>query len=396
MAAAQSENIKRIAKNTLLLYIRMLFGMLVSLYTSRVILNTLGVEDYGVYNVVGGVVAMFSIISNSLSVAVSRFLTFELGTGNRNKLQRIFSTSLIIHIALAIIILVAAESIGVRFKEHQYVRQGDTLLVLDNREYQIKVKEAEAALLDAHGSQDVLHSGIETSHTNIAVQDANIAEAKAKLWQLEQDYHRFERLLKEESVPEQQYEQTKAAYEAAKARYQALVAQKQAALSQYAETSKKTTGAEAAILRKEADLDLAKLNLSYTVLTAPYDGYMGRRTLEPGQYVPAGQTISYLVRNKDKWITANYKETQIANIYIGQQVRVKVDAVPGKTFHGEVTAISEATGSKYSLVPTDNSAGNFVKVQQRIPVRIDLEDVSPEEMAQLRAGMMVETEALRK
>ena len=120
----------------------------------------------------------------------------------------------------------------VRFKEHQYVHQGDTLLVLDNREYQIKVKEAEAALLDAHGSQDVLHSGIETSHTNIAVQDANIAEAKAKLWQLEQDYHRFERLLNEESVPEQQYEQAKAAYEAAKARYQALVAQKQAALSQ--------------------------------------------------------------------------------------------------------------------------------------------------------------------
>lgn len=284
----------------------------------------------------------------------------------------------------------------VRFKEHQYVHKGDTLLILDNREYQIRVKEAEAALLDAHGSQEVLHSGIETSHSNIAVQDANIAEAKAKLWQLEQDYHRFERLLKEESVPEQQYEQTKAAFEAAQARYQALVAQKQTALSQYDETNKKTTGVEAAILRKEADLDLARLNLSYTVLIAPYDGVMGRRTLESGQYVQAGQTVSYLVRNKDKWITANYKETQIANIYIGQQVRVKVDAVPGKVFEGEVTAISEATGSKYSLVPTDNSAGNFVKVQQRIPVRIDLKDVSPEEMSQLRAGMMVETEALRK
>lgn len=115
-------------------------------------------------------------------------------------------------------------------------------------------------------------------------------------------------------------------------------------MSQYAETSKKTTGVQAGILRKEADLDLAKLNLSYTVLTAPYDGYMGRRTLEPGQYVQTGQTISYLVRNKDKWITANYKETQIANIYIGQQVRVKVDALPGKIFNGEVTAISEATG----------------------------------------------------
>lgn len=284
----------------------------------------------------------------------------------------------------------------VRFKEHQYVHPGDTLLILDNREYLIKVKEAESALLDAQGSQNVIHSGIKTSQTNVAVQEANIAEAKAKLWQLEQDYYRFERLLKEESVPAQQYEQAKATYEAAKARYQALVEQKNAAMSQYTEASQKTTGAEANILRKEADLDLANLNLSYTVLTAPYEGYMGRRTLEPGQFVQAGQTISYLVRNKDKWITANYKETQIANIYIGQQVRIKVDAVPGKIFHGEVTAISEATGSKYSLVPTDNSAGNFVKVQQRIPVRIELEDVSSEEMAQLRAGMMVETEALRK
>lgn len=284
----------------------------------------------------------------------------------------------------------------VRFKEHQYVHPGDTLLILDNREYLIKVKEAEAALLDARGSQNVIHSGIKTSQTNVAVQEANIAEAKAKLWQLEQDYYRFERLLKEESVPAQQYEQVKATYEAAKARYQALVEQKNAAISQYTEASQKTTGAEANILRKEADLDLANLNLSYTVLTAPYEGYMGRRTLEPGQFVQAGQTISYLVRNKDKWITANYKETQIAHIFIGQEVFIKVDALPNKTFKGKVTAISEATGSKYSLVPTDNSAGNFVKVQQRIPVRIDLEEVSPEDMQNLRAGMMVETEALRR
>ena len=95
-------------------------------------------------------------------------------------------------------------------------------------------------------------------------------------------------------------------------------------------------------------------------------------------------------------ITANYKETQIANIYIGQPVSIKVDALPGKVFHGTVTAISEATGSKYSLVPTENSAGNFVKVQQRIPVRIDLDDVNNEEMGMLRAGMMVITEAKRR
>lgn len=153
---------------------------------------------------------------------------------------------------------------------------------------------------------------------------------------------------------------------------------------------------KAAILRKEADLEMAQLNLSYTVVTAPFDGYMGRRTLETGQLVQAGQTLSYLVRNNDKWITANYKETQISHIYIGQKVRIKVDAVDDRIFHGTVTAISEATGSKYSLVPTDNSAGNFVKIQQRIPVRIDLIDVSPEDMNLLRAGMMVETEALKR
>lgn len=283
----------------------------------------------------------------------------------------------------------------VRFTEHQYVHKGDTLLILDNREYRIKVKEAEAALMDVRGYKDVIHSGIQTSQMNVTVQDANITEAKAKLWQLEQDYHRFERLLKEESVPQQQYEQVKAAYDAAQARYQALIGQKNAALSQYTEASKKTTSAEANILRKEADLDLANLNLSYTVLTAPYDGYMGRRTLESGQFVQAGQTISYLMRDNSKWITANYKETQISHIFIGQEVNIKVDALPGRIFKGRVTAISEATGSKYSLVPTDNSAGNFVKVQQRIPVRIDLEEIAPEDMMNLRAGMMVETEALR-
>lgn len=284
----------------------------------------------------------------------------------------------------------------VRFTEHRFVREGDTLLILDDREYRIRVKEAEAALLDARGTQGVIHSGIETSRTNVAVQEANIAEARAKLWQTEQDFRRFERLLRDESVPGQQYEQAKAAYEAAEARYRALVAQKEAARSQYAEASRRTVGAEANILRREADLDMARLNLSYTVLTAPYDGYIGRRTLEPGQFVQAGQTVSYLVRNRDKYITANYKETQIVHIHIGQEVVVKVDAFPGRRFRGRVTAISEATGSKYALVPTDNSAGNFVKVQQRIPVRIDLEGISDEEMDLLRAGMMVETEARRR
>ena len=123
---------------------------------------------------------------------------------------------------------------------------------------------------------------------------------------------------------------------------------------------------------------------------------MGRRSLETGQLVQAGQTVSYLVRSNDKWVTANYRETQIADIRIGQEVRIRVDAFRGRVFHGTVVAISEATGSKYALVPTDNAAGNFVKVQQRIPVRIRIDDASPEEMSALRAGMMVETEVLRR
>lgn len=283
----------------------------------------------------------------------------------------------------------------IRFTEHQAVKAGDTLLILDDREYRIRLKDAEAALMEAQASKDILESGIQTSQENISIQEANIAETQARLWQTEQDYKRYASLLEEESVSQQQYEQTKANYEAMKARYAALLKQKKAAQSQYLETTKRTASVEASILRKEADLEMARLNLSYTIVTAPYDGYMGRRTLEAGQLVQAGQTLSYLVRSNDKWITANYKETQIAHIFIGQKVLIKVDAFSHKVFHGTVTAISEATGSKYSLVPTDNSAGNFVKIQQRIPVRIELDDATPEDMELLRAGMMVETKALK-
>lgn len=119
MDTRASENTKRIAKNTLMLYVRMLFGMLVSLYTSRVVLNTLGVEDYGIYNVVGGFVAMFSLVSSSLSSSTSRFLTFELGKGDRERLKETFSTSLLIHLLLAGIILILAESVGVWFLNTQ-------------------------------------------------------------------------------------------------------------------------------------------------------------------------------------------------------------------------------------------------------------------------------------
>lgn len=281
----------------------------------------------------------------------------------------------------------------VRFTEHQAVRAGDTLLVLDDSEFRIRLKDAEAALMDARAAKGVLGSGIEAAQANVTVQEANIAETKARLWQLGENYRRYTALLEQESVTHQQYEQAKADFEAMQARYDALLRQRQVARSQYDGDSRRTGSADATILRREAELDMARLNLSYTVVTAPYDGYMGRRTLEAGQLVQAGQTLTYLVRGSDKWITANYKETQIARIFLGQKVRIRVDAFPDRVLHGTVTAISEATGSKYALVPTDNAAGNFVKIQQRIPVRIDLDDATPEDMARLRAGMMAVTEA---
>lgn len=122
---------------------------------------------------------------------------------------------------------------------------------------------------------------------------------------------------------------------------------------------------------------------------------MGRRAVEPGQYIQSGQAISMLTRKGEKWVTANFLESQIANIYIGQFVKIKVDAFDEIELAGTVSAISDATGSKYSMIPTDNSAGNFVKVQQRIPVRIDFDSISNDKLNKLRAGMMVEVAALK-
>lgn len=282
----------------------------------------------------------------------------------------------------------------INFTDHQFINKGDTLVVIDDREFKIKVLDAEAALKDAEASLDILSSTIGTTAANVDVSIANIEEAKARLWKAEQDYNRYKSLLEADAVSRQQFEQMKTEYEALSAHYNALNKQQESVKSVSSETQKKRASIEATIARRKADLAMAELNLSYTVITAPYSGYIGRRTLEEGQLIQANQTISYLVKSEDKWVIANYREKQITNIYIGQSVNIKVDAISDKVFKGKVTAISEATGSKYSLLPTDNSAGNFVKIQQRIPVRIEFVDISEEDMSLLRAGMMVETEAI--
>lgn len=275
------------------------------------------------------------------------------------------------------------------FTEHQFVHKGDTLLVLDDREYKIRVMEAEAALKDALAGATVIGATLQTTQSTASVYDASIAEIEIRLAKLEKDRQRYENLVKRNAATPIQLEQIETEYEATLKKMDAVKRQRKAALSGVNEVSHRRENVEAAIQRATAALEMAKLNLSYTVVVAPCDGKLGRRALEEGQYISAGQTITYILPDTQKWIIANYKETQIENLAVGQDVIITVDAISDKKFTGKITAISGATGSKYSLVPTDNSAGNFVKIQQRIPVRIDFVNLSKEDNERLAAGMMV-------
>lgn len=279
----------------------------------------------------------------------------------------------------------------IRFTEHQFVHKGDTILIIDDREYAIALKQAEAQLMDARSGRKVIGNSVNTASSSATVLDASIEEAELRVEKLERDYRRYSALLEKKASTPVIVEQYKTELDMAKARVSALKRQREAARSTVSEVSRCQENADAAIQRAEAAVDMARLNLSYTVITAPADGYLGRRTIEQGQLVSPGQTITTLIPDSKKWVVANFKETQMARIRPGQKVEITVDAMPGKRFAGTVTAISQATGSKYSMVPTDNSAGNFVKIQQRVPVRIDfngsLDDTANSRMA---AGMMCE------
>lgn len=279
------------------------------------------------------------------------------------------------------------------FTEHQNVKKGDTLLILDDREYRIRVMEAEAALKDATAGASVIGQSLQTSQASASVYESSIAEVKIRLAKLEKDRTRYQNLLERNAATPIQLEQIETEYEATKKKLDGLVKQQKAAMSGVSEVSVRRQSSEAAIERARAALEMARLNLSYTVVTAPCDGKLGRRAVEDGQYVSAGQTLTYIMPNTQKWVIANYKETQVEDLHVGQEVALTVDALDGREFKGRITAISGATGSKYSLVPTDNSAGNFVKIRQRVPVRIDFDGLSTEDNARLAAGMMVVVKA---
>jgi len=275
----------------------------------------------------------------------------------------------------------------IRYEENQDVKKGDTLLIIDNSEYQLQQQEAEAALANARAQLQALNSNVQTSAQTSQISQSQIAAAKARLWHQQQEYARYKRLYDVESATQQQLENVQTALDIARSDYQSALENYQASLSKTNDIKVQRAVLEAEIKRRLAVLNRNKLDVGYTVIRAPYNGKMGRRTIQAGQQIQTGQTLAYIVdQEAGKWVVANFKETQLRHMHVGDTAIIEADAYPDRKFRGRIISLSPATGSSFSLLPPDNSTGNFVKIVQRIPVRIQLTD-KPNVIDPLRAGM---------
>ena len=281
------------------------------------------------------------------------------------------------------------------FNDFEEVHKGDTLVVIENSEHLLRVAQANAAYQRSLVENTAMGTTISTTENNLSVSDAAINELKVRLAQAETDYNRYEQLLAQKAVTRQQYETVKTNYDALKAKYDMLVRQKNSTRLVKTEQTQRLEQRKADIEAAKAALDLAQLNLSYTVVTAPCDGIASKKNIQIGQLIQPGQNLLSLVESDKVWVVANYKETQMEHIKDGLEVKIKVDAVPNIIYKGIVTSISNATGAQYSAIPVDNATGNFVKVKQRVPVRIDFSgENSPEALKRLSSGMNVECEVI--
>ncbi len=283
----------------------------------------------------------------------------------------------------------------VRFEEYAKISKGDTLVIIEDAEYCYMLAQAEANLANAKTGKDAMHNVISTTNTNLSVTDASIEEARILFENAERNHKRFSTLYEQNAVTRQQYDDMHTTYLAAKARYDMLKRQKESVQSVSREQNTRLGQNEAGIKLAEAALELARLNLSYTVVLAPCDGFTGRKEIQQGMLIQPGQTLVDIVDTEDKWIVANYKETQTANIQVGQEVEIEIDAIPDHIFKGRVRSVSRATGASFSLMPQDNSSGNFVKIEQRIPVRIDFTNENDAKaMERVSTGMNAECKVL--
>lgn len=325
-------------------------------------------------------ICVLAVLATGAWLVVDHFLQFEEGeyTDNATVQQHITPVNA----------RVGGFIKEIRFNEYQPVHKGDTLVVIEDSEYRLQLAQAEANLQRELAGGDVTSSTIGVTRQNMSVSDAGVDEVSVRLENARIDDQRYAQLLKSDAVTQQQYDKVHTAYLEAQARYEQAVRSRGTLTKTETEQGHRLTQNQAAVKVARAQIQLAKLNLSYTVIVATADGVVGKKDIHVGQLVQPGQTMASIVDNSELWVVANYRETQLPNIHVGSKVDITVDAVPSVAFKGTVERISDATGSAYSMIPQDNATGNFVKVEQRIPVRIHL-DADKKAQSKLRAGMNV-------
>ncbi|MEO7990975.1 MAG: HlyD family secretion protein [Chryseolinea sp.] len=281
------------------------------------------------------------------------------------------------------------DSLGV--DDYEAVKEGELLIKIDDQEYKIAVTQAQADLMSAQADMTNAHAAYNNSIANKKVASANAAVQQTRLTKAKNDLDRDEALQKEGAVTQKQVDDSRSAYDGANKQYTANAEQINLASTQVAIAEAQLQKIKALIETRKAILDQAQLKLSYCHIIAPISGKIGRRTIEKGQFIQAGAPLFSVVNDETYWIIANFKETQLEKMTEGQEVSIKLDGYPDVDLTGKVTSFSQATGSKFALLPADNATGNFVKVTQRVPVKIEI--INPEKYKTiLRAGLSVKVE----
>lgn len=280
--------------------------------------------------------------------------------------------------------------------EYQHVNKGDTLMTIEDSEFRLHLAQAEAGLQNTLAGKAATEKGVIGMTNNISVTEASIDEVNVLLKNAETDFLRYRKLYEQESVTRQQYDDVRTRYESLKAKVETMRRQRTGTGIARDEHTIRLSQQEAAIEVARAALDLARLNLGYCTVLAPCDGYTSRKMVQEGELVQPGMRLVSIVDEQKRWIIANFRETQRGGIAVGSRVKITVDAFRGNIFEGRVESISTATGARYSPVAPDNSTGNFVKVEQRIPVKIVFTENNDHELLeQLTAGMNVECKVMK-
>jgi membrane fusion protein (multidrug efflux system) len=280
--------------------------------------------------------------------------------------------------------------VEVRFVENQVVKKGDTLVIIDDKDYKAKVMQARAMLASAESQTGISKSSAQAAQQNASASSinssalqSNINAAQARLTKSKQELSRIEKMFADGAATQQQLDAARSENQSSNAMYEMAQRQYQAATTQAAgsqSSAKAQQGqisvAGAMVQQRMAELELAETQLKYTVITAPYDGIVSKKNVEVGQLIQYGQPLCSAVEISNLWVTANFKETQMNNIRVGQKVSIKLDAYENLKLTGTVESVSGGTGAKFSLLPPDNATGNFVKVTQRVPIRIKLDKTS--------------------